>query len=161
MKLTYKREAFSMVTALVIIVLMATVAGFVMNLSGKIVKSTTTQYQHEQAELYAKSYTEYAILAVTANNRSVDCVETISGIIGEDPEAGNGYRVRTHIAYIANGTDVDLSKCSSTRILSNAVTTQSTPLTIIIDAYVDYKDLDNVGEDTPWLTVHRRTVQKI
>jgi hypothetical protein len=152
------RKAFSMMTAIVIIVLKSTVAGFVMNLSGKIVKSTTTQYQHEQAELYAKSYTEYAILAVTGNDRSNDCLETISGTIG-DPTAGNGYRVRTHIAYIADGTNVDLSNCSSTRILSNSVTTTTTPLTIIIDAYVDYKDPDNTS--APWMTIHRRTVQKI
>jgi len=155
---TYKREAFSMITALVIIVLMATVSVFVMNLSGKIVKSTTTQFQHEQAELYAKSYTEYAILATTGNDRNNDCFETVSGTIGT-PTTGNGYRVRTHVSYIANGTDVDLSKCSSTRILSNSVTTTATPLTIIIDAYVDYKDPDNTSG--PWMTVHRRTVQKI
>jgi len=158
MKYIYFRKAFSMLTALIVIVLMATVAAFVMNLSGKIVKSTTTQYQHEQAELYAKSYTEYAILAVTGNDRSVDCLENINGTIGS-PTTGNGYRVRTHIAYIANGSEVDLSQCSGTRILSNSVSTSDTPLTIIIDAYVDYKDPDNTSG--PWLTVHRRSVQKI
>ncbi len=160
MKQTYTRKAFSMLTALVVIILMATVAAFVMNLSGKIVKSTTTQFQHEQAELYAKSYTEYAILATTGNDRSGDCFETVSGTIGT-PTTGNGYRVRTHVSYIANGTDVDLSNCSATRILSNSVNTATTPLTIIIDAYVDYKDPDNTGTNAPWMTVHRRTVQKI
>ena len=161
----YLRKAFSMLTALVVIVLMATVSIFVMNLSGKIVKSTTLQYQHEQAELYAKSYTEYAILAVTGNNRSIDCLEDITGNIKIDKNSsvtvanGNGYRIRTHIAYIANGSNVDLSKCSSTRILSNSVSTSDTPLTILIDAYVDYKDPDNTSG--PWLTVHRRSVQKI
>jgi len=144
------RNGFSMVTAVFIIVIMATVGIFVMNLSGKIVKSTTTQYQHEQAELYAKSYTEYAILAVTGNDRSVGCVETI------DETFGN-YRVRTHIAYIVNGTEVNTTKCSNTRVLSTGVTTQNTPLTLIIDAYVYYKDLDS-GQ---YHTVHRRTVQKI
>jgi len=158
MKQLYLRKAFSMLTALIIIVLMATVTVFVMNLSGKIVKSTTSQYQHEQAELYAKSYTEYAILAVTGNNRSNNCLEDIGGIIGS-PASGNGYRVRTHIAYIVNGAEVDVSKCHSTRILSNSVSTASTPLTIMIDAYVDYKDPDNTSG--PWMTVHRRTVQKI
>ena len=159
MNILYKRrKAFSMLTSIVVIVLMATVAMFVMNLTGKIVKSTVIQYQHEQAELYAKSYTEYAILAVTGNNRAIDCVEDIDGTIGS-PTTGNGYRIRTRIAYIVNGTIVDTSKCSSTRVLSTAVTTTDTPLTIIVDAYVDYKDPDNTGG--PWLTVHRRTIQKI
>lgn len=157
MKTIHLRKAFSLVTSLVIIVLMATVGIFVMNLSGKIVKSTVNQYQHEQAELYAKSYSEYAILAVTGNDRSIDCVENISGTIGT-PTDGNGYRVRTRIAYITNGT-VDTSNCSTTRVLSTGVTEPSTPLTIIVDSYVDFKDPDNSAG--PWMTVHRRTVQKI
>ncbi len=150
------RSAFSMLTAIFIIVIMATVAVFVVSLSGKIVKSTTAQYQHEQAELYAKSYTEYAILAVTGNDRSSNCLETITGTIGS-PTTGNGYRIRTHIAYI--GPTSEIGSCATTRKLSTNVTTINTPLTIIIDAYVDYKDPDNTGG--PWLTVHRRSIQKI
>lgn len=159
MKQIHSRKAFSMVTSLVVIVLMATVAVFVINLGGKIVKSSVNQYQHEQALLYAKSYTEYAIMAVTGNDRSTNCLETITGTIGTDPSSGNGYNIRTHIAYIANGTQVDTTQCSGVRVLSSGVTTVTTPLTIVIDAYVDYKDPDN--STGPWMTVHRRTVQKI
>jgi len=147
-----------MVTAIVVIVLMATVAAFVVSLGGKIVKTTTTQYQHEQAELYAKSYTEYAILAVTGNDRSVNCLQDITGSIGNSPSTGDGYRIRTHIAYIVNGS-VDVSKCDAVRILSNGVKDQQTPLSILVDVYVDFKDPDNTSG--PWLTVHRRTIQKI
>ncbi len=143
------RKAFAMVTAVFVIVIMATVGIFVMNLSGKIVKSTTTQYQHEQAELYAKSYTEYAILAVTGNDRSANCLQTITATID------TYYRVRTHIAYIGSATEI--GNCAPIRRLSTAVTTTRTPLTIIVDAYVDYKDPDT-GQ---YHTVHRRTVQKI
>jgi len=146
------RKAFSMITAIFIIVIMASVAGFVMNLSGKTVKSTVVQYQHEQALLYAKSYTEYAILAVTGNDRSTGCMQDISATIG-------GYKIRTRIAYIVNGSVIDTSNCASSRVLSTGVTTGTTPLTIIVDAYVDYPDLDNAA--APKRTVHRRTIQKI
>lgn len=151
------REAFSMITAIFVMVIMASVGALVMSTSGKIVKTTTAQYQHEQAILYAKSYTEFAIMAVTAHDRntSANCVETINGSIG-DPASGNGYRVRTHIAYI--GPASQIGTCSATRRLSTNVNGANTPLTIIIDAYVDYKDPDNT---TQWRTVHRRTVQKI
>jgi type II secretory pathway pseudopilin PulG len=159
MKRYAEKKAFSMLTSIVVIVLMATVAMFVMNLSGKIVKSTVIQYQHEQAELYAKSYTEYAIMAVTGNDRSVGCMEDIDANIGSDPTNGNGYNVRIRIAYIVDGTQIDTSKCAGTRVLSTGVTTSNTPLSIIVDAYVDYKDPDNTNG--PWLTVHRRTIQKI
>ena len=138
-----------MITAIFLIVIMATVAILVMNLSGKIVKATTIQYQHEQAELYAKSYTEFAIMAVTGNNRQTNCLSTIKGTIGN-------YEIRTHIAYI--GSTGIIGSCASTRQLSTNVKTVSTPLTVIIDAYVDYEDLDNSNQV---YTVHRRTVQKI
>ncbi len=149
------RSAFSMITAIFVLVIMATVGALVMSTSGKIVKTTTAQYQHEQAILYAKSYTEYAIMAVSAHNRTADCVQTINGTIGT-PNTGNGYRVRTHISYI--GPASQIGTCPATRQLSTNVTTSSTPLTIIVDAYVDYRDPDNTAQ---WRTVHRRTVQKI
>lgn len=154
------RNAFSMITAIFLIVVMSTVAMLVMDLSSKGVKATTTQYQRAQAMLYAKSYTEYAILAVTGNDRNANCLHTINGTIGDINQGG--YAIRTHIAYI--GPLSEIEGCGNTagtglRQLSTNVSTLSTPLTLIIDAYVDYKDLDNT--DGPELTVHRRTVQKI
>ena len=156
MKTVHTREAFAMITAIFVMVIMATVGALVMSTSGKIVKTTTAQYQHEQAILYAKSYTEYAIMAVTAHSRAVNCIETINGAIGDDPVNGEGYRVRTHIAYIGPATVI--GNCAATRQLSTNVANPNTPLTLIIDAYVDYKDPDNTAQ---WRTVHRRTVQKI
>ena len=150
------RNAFSMITAIFVIVIMATISALVMSISNKGVKATTAQYQREQAMLYAKSYTEYAVMAVMAHARTSDCVQAINGNIGS-PANGNGYRVRTYIAYI--GPASEIGSCSSTRQLSTNVTTTSTPLTVIIDAYVYYKDPDNAGGN--WFTVHRRTVQKI
>jgi len=163
MKPQQMRKAFSMLMALIVIVLMSSVGAFVMSLSGKAVKISTAQYQHEQAELYAKSYTEYAILAVTGNDRSTACLRDIDGFIKSNTSSsvavssGNGYHVRTRIAYI--GSTSEINGCASTRKLSTAVTTPSTPLTIIIDTYVDYKDPDNPSG--AWMTVHRRSVQKI
>lgn len=145
-----QRKAFSMFTAIVVIVLMSTVAMLIMNMSGKLVKETTAQYQREQAMLLANSYTEYAIMAVTANDRDTHCLSTINGTV-------DGYSARIHIAYI--GTSAVIGNCADTRELGTVPAGSDTPLTIIIDAYVDYKDLDNPGG--PKITYHRRTVQKI
>ncbi len=153
MKWQNQRKAFSMFTAIVVIVLMATVAMLIMNMSGKLIKETTAQYQREQAMLLANSYTEYAVMAVTANNRNTSCLRTING-------TWNGYSARIHIAYIGNATTI--GSCDGTRKLSDTVTTPDTPLTIIVDAYIDYDDLDNPsGSGVPNITYHRRTVQKI
>ena len=152
----YDRSGFSMITSLFVIVVMATVAAFVMHLSSKNTKTTVVQYQHAQAELYAKSYTEYAVMAVTANNRAPNCLTDIDGTIGQY-STGQGYQVRVRIAYIGSNT-VGLSNCSATRVLSTGVATPQTPLTALIDVYVDYLDPDNNNQK---MTVHRRTVQKI
>lgn len=171
-----QRKAFSMITAIFVIVLMATVAILVMNLSGKIVKETTAQYQKEQSVLLAKSYTEYAIMAVMSNDRNAtgnDCIENINGFIGDDAASvnnGEGYLIDTRIAYISdndatNGSSV--STCTAERILdSSGIFTPESALNIIVDVYVRYRDPDHPNIVTapltvPWVTYHRRTLQKI
>ena len=162
------RSAFSMITAIFIILLMATVAGFIMNLTGKMVKETTTQYQKEQAILYAKSYTEYAIMAATPR----DCIERIDAFIGDsvnDVNSGDGYDVRVDIQYV--GTDLVGGACNT--IGASPIThPQSKGAIMLIDTYVRYRDRDTVAafvnsggvvdaNNLPWLTYHRRTLQRL
>ena len=152
------RSGFSMITAIFMILMMATVAAFVLSLSGKIIKSTTAQYQREQAMLLAKSYTEYAVLAVMSNDRNGtgNCLYTINGTIGDSPSTGNGYRATVQIKYIGNAQEV--GNCGG-RALNSSVINAKSPLSIIVDTYIDYKDVDNAT--AAWLTYHKRTLQKI
>ena len=160
MKLKYNRKAFSMITAIFVIVIMASVGALVMSLSGKIVKETTAQFQREQAMLLAKSYTEYAIMAVMSNDRSgtTSCLQTIESDDVIRNKDDGGFEVRVQIAYISNGTG-ELDSCGSTHILSDAVSTKESPLNIIVDVYVRYQDLDN--DDNQTISYHKRTLQKI
>jgi len=134
--------------------MMSTIGILVMNMSGKIIHTTTEQYRKEQAILLSKSYTELAILAVMSNDRTVNCVENINGDIGDI--ANGGYQVRATISYIGNAS-ANLGTCGTN--LSTAVITPSSPLNIIVDTYIRYKELDNLT--TNWITYHRRTLQKI
>ena len=150
------RKAFSLLTAIFIIVLMATVAAFIMNLSGKMVKGTTVQFQREQSMLLAQSYTEYAIMAVTANeHNSNNCLDTITGAYGS-------YNVQVDISYIGN-TDPDTGITSlqghCARELSVSTQTKKSPLNIIVDVFVRYPDPDH--PDDLNMTYHRRSLQKI
>jgi len=190
------RKAFSMITAIFLIVIMATVAILVFNLSGKMIKTTTTQYKTEQAALLARSYTELAVMAITNYNRNVgnDCIENINGVVnGIIPGAaasgssldGSGFDVETKIYYIGNnlpcrdsGTNkrklTDSSLSSTTVHASYKQPGASDNLVgVIIDVFVRYKDPDMVDTYTttngtapsatqiPWITYHRRTLQKI
>ena len=168
MKFQRNRKAFSMVTAIFTIILMASVAMLVMSMSGKMVKETTTQFQREQAMLLAKSYTEYAIMAVMANDRNGagTCLETINGDDVIRSENDGGFEVRVQIHYMSNGTDGTLlnidnvNGCPAVRVLGNAAnTTLGSPLNIIVDVYVKYKELDGVNAN--FITYHKRTLQKI
>jgi len=144
------RKAFSMLTAIFIIVLMATVAAFIMSLSGKMVQETTAQFQREQSMLLAKSYTEYAIMAVTANeHNSSSCLNNISGTYGI-------YNIDVNISYIG-----DANLHANCRTLSNGVTTVKSPLNIIVDVFVSYDELDHPSGTPPKITYHRRSLQKI
>lgn len=160
------RKAFSMVTAIFIIILMALVAGFIMNLAGKMVKGTTAQFLHEQSVLLAKSYTEYAILAVTANEHNTsNCLNNISGGYGDDGNGSYIYNIDVNISYIGNTNPVTgvsslLGQCD--RELSTAAITERSPLNIIVDVFVKYKPLDHPdGMSAPDITYHRRSLQKI
>ena len=149
MRLHTQRKAFSMLTAIFVILIMASVGAMVMSLSGKMVKETTTQFQREQAMLLAKSYTEYAIMAVMANgNRATanQCLNQITGVYST-------YNITVDISYLSN-TTIDTSKCANE--LASAISTPQSPLNIIVDAYVSYPD-DN-GQN---ITYHRRSLQKI
>ncbi len=154
------RKAFSMLTAIFIIVLMATVGAFIVNLSGKMVKGTTAQFQREQSMLLAKSYTEYAIMAVTANDHtSANCLNNITGAYGDSDGDGTAdmYNIDVNISYIG-----DANLHANCRTLSNTVVTEKSPLSIIVDVFVRHKDLDHPdGANAPDITYHRRSLQKI
>ena len=159
-----QRDAFSLITAIFLILLMASVAAFVMNLSGKMVQETTSQYQKEQAALLAKSYTELAIMSVMSNDRITTCISNIDAtdIVPQGATAGaaQGYNVRTRIAFIGPATDI--GSCDNTRELGNPVTVSSDNLNIIVDVYVEYKDINHPNPSiAPFITYHRRTLQKI
>lgn len=149
------RKAFSMLTAIFIIVLMATVAAFIVNLSGKMVKGTTAQFQREQSMLLAKSYTEYAIMAVTANEHyTANCLNDISGKFGDLGGGDYLYNIDVNISYIG-----DANLHGNCRTLSNSIVTEKSPLSIIVDVFVRHKDLDHpTGTE---ITYHRRSLQKI
>ena len=104
-------------------------------------------------------------MAVTANDRnntstSVNyCLEDINGQVGGDPDKGEGYKIETRIAYIGNSS---ISKCASTRRLGTVTESTRSPLNIIVDVYVKYKDPDHPdASSAPYITYHKRTLQKI
>ncbi len=157
------RAAFSMITAIFVIVIMATVAGFIMSLSGKMVQETTTQYKKEQAILYAKSYTEYAIMAATTQT----CVKRIKAFVDGSTLAstnrGDGYRIKVDVQYVGNTNPQACPNTVGTTAISDP---SSEGAFILVDTYVRYRDTDTSAAfgssaSVPWVTYHRRTLQRL
>ena len=151
------RKAFSILTAVFVIVLMATVAIYIMNLAGKMVKGTSAQYLREQSALLAKSYTEYAIMAVTANEHNTsECLDDINGTYGI-------YTIDVKLSYIGNDDNLGAGSSSGCdRILDSGVITEESPLNIIVDVFVSHQPLDHpAGASAPEITYHKRSLQKI
>lgn len=147
-----------MITAIFVIVIMATVTALIMNVTGKTIKETTQQYQKEQAMLLARSYTELAILNVLFydRNTTASCLESIPYHFGE--ASPNGYDITVNIKYIGKGSHLP---CSTSNIVAtlNGNTGFDNTISLIIDTYITYKDFDDpMNRD---ITFHRRTLQKL
>ena len=161
------KKAFSMVTAIFVIVVMASVSSLIMNVTGKTIKSTTQQYQKEQAQLLARSYTELAILYIIHYDRYTrnDCIETITDHFGKT--GSDGYEVHIEIQYIGN--DTFLPAGCATRISPWTATGTGfySTISMVINTYVRYKVIDHPlnqnasTTDDVFITFHRRTLQKL
>ncbi len=177
------RKGFSMITAIFVIVLMSGVAAMVFSLSAKTTKETTAQYQREQAILLARSYTEYAIMAVSARDiNTTSCLRNVRGRTDtyNHIKQGMGYDILINIYYIGDGFTggggSGAGQCPNSRILYSNKSTRdrNSTLDIIVDTYVKYRDIDLVdlymrnhggavpnANALPWTTYHKRTLQKI
>jgi len=172
------RKAFSMFTAIMVIIMMASIASLVFNTAGKITAETTSQYRKEQSMLLAKSYTEFAILAIQENNMNGGtCLRTIRANLdsldgttnADGVKKGEGYYVEVKIQYIGLPVTINCP-LSNTRFksLGSLAVSTSGDVSAMIDVYVQYHDLDVVGKlnrlltnSDPWVTYHRRTLQKL
>jgi len=156
-----------MITAIFVIVIMASLTALIMNISGRTIKGTTLQYQKEQAQLLARSYTELAILYAIHYDRTTtpDCLESISDHFGEAGD--DGYDIRMNIKYIGNNNL--LNGCNKTILANGTIgngatwANQSTgfdkTISLVIDIFITYKDFDDPANRD--ITYHRRTLQKL
>lgn len=162
------RPAFSMITAIVTIVIMVSLTALIMGITGKTVHETTAQYQKEQAALLARSYTEQALLYAIHYDRigNGNCLESIDSQFGN---SGNLYEITTNIQYIGNKTllPAGCNAVSLERWDTNTSSGFDATISLMVDVFVKYKILDhplNLDSDASndiYQTFHRRTVQKL
>ncbi|MBE0496891.1 MAG: type II secretion system protein [Campylobacterales bacterium] len=141
------RRGFSMITAIIFIVLVATLGALALSLSTQTTKQTTDLFLREQGELLAQSATEFALLAFSAHeiNATNGCLQQINA---QYPQAGANalFDINITLRYLGSGLP---AACNET-----SVTTTDSNLTLIIDTIV------TSTVSTEPIRFHRRTLQK-
>jgi len=137
------RRGFGIITALIIMMTIATLMSFMIGLSSSTVKQTGDIYLKQQAELMLRSATEYALLAISGHDNNINCVRNVT--INSTNLTAN-----VNIWYLGNG----ISGC--TQVLDNTVVTTDSNLTAIIDVVVQ----SNPILSSEPIRLHRRTIQK-
>ena len=148
------RKGFSLITAIVFMVLIASIAALSLSFSTFSTKQTTDLFLREQAELLLQSGTEFALLAISGH----DIVATnncINAINSQYPQAGAAAIFDINITINYMGSGLPAAGCN---ILSNAVDTNDSNLTVIIDTIVETTPDNNISTEP--IRLHRRTIQK-
>lgn len=192
--ITNQRPAFSMLTAVGVMLIMGLLSSYILSTSASTGEETFAQYHKEQAVLLSEAYTEAAILAILQQDMSggASCVTSLNADIttliqggASSPAAnvanlGQGYHVDVNIHYIANQaisprpTNFTTTQCSTILNLDSGgnlldfnatIPGETNPVpsvSAIIDVYVRYRNMAYPDPSTaPWVTYHRRTLQKI
>ena len=145
------RRGFSLLTAVIFLVLVATIGALALSFSTLNVKQTSDIYLREQADMLLQSATEYALLAISGHqiNAANGCLNTINS---QFQQAGNPvFDINISMNYLGNGLPAGCNQFSATNIATN-----DSNVTVVIDTIV----ASVAGIATEPIRLHRRTIQK-
>lgn len=142
------RKGFSLITAIVFMILVATLGALALSLSNLSTKQTSDLYLREQAELLAQSATEYALLAISGHDFTANCLNTINSTYTDGTTTL--FDINISLYYLGNGLHTSCQKFSN-----NNIDTNDSNRTVIIDTFVTDRNLS-----TEPIRIHRRTIQK-
>jgi type II secretory pathway pseudopilin PulG len=146
------RRGFTLITAIIFMVLVASIAALSLSFSSFSTKQTTDLYLREQAELLVQSGTEFALLAISGHNIAVNgCLNAINSQYPQTNAAAI-FDINITINYMGNGLPAGCN------ILSNTVDTNDSNVTVIIDTIVETTPGNNISTEP--IRLHRRTIQK-
>jgi type II secretory pathway pseudopilin PulG len=143
-----KRRGFGIITAIILLVLIATVAVMILSLAATSSKKATDDYLRVQAEMLARSATEFAIMRVQGYDRSGgNCLENLD--INASP-----FDVNVTINYLFK--DGKPANCDDKNVFASDLSDSDLNGTVIMDVVVTTQS----GVTTEPIRIHRRTLQK-
>lgn len=142
----------AMIMAIFLLVVLGTIMGVSLSLTGITTARTNDNYLHEQALLLTSSATEYAILALSGHNPVTNgCINNINA---QYPSAGAAamFDINVTMHYVGYSTILGCNNYIAD------IDTAETNGTILMDVVVTSNA--NLGLDEP-IRYHRRTLQKL
>lgn len=150
------RKGFSMITAIIFMILVATLGALALSLSTTTTKQTSDLFLREQAELLLQSSAEYALLAISGHeiNATNGCLNTINI---NYPATNTLFDINITINYLGNGLPAGCMTFDglTTGLSSSNIDTNESNRTVILDIVVRDHNLS-----TEPIRLHRRTIQK-
>ena len=160
------RSGMALIMAIGFMVIIAGIMASMMNLTSVTTRKTEHMYFKEQAQLLARSATEFALLAISAHDRAANgftnssCVQTIAT---QFPAGTPYFQINTQIRYIGL-TNVDpAGTCAANSYIATPTATGSVIApesegTVLLDVYVSAISANlNLSEN---IVYHHRTIQK-
>lgn len=150
------RKGFTLILGIFILVAVTSLMTLMISYNVQTLNQTTQIHSKAQAELLSKSATEYALLAISAHDRTLanDCINFINS--SYSPGNIKMFDINTSIRYIGLGT---LGGCNTVNTFAGTILTPESNGTVIIDTYVS-SNLANLIPGEVAIRYHRRTIQK-
>ncbi len=149
------KKGFSLVTAILFIVVVSVLGALALSFTSQTGKQTTDTYIKSQAEILLRSAAEFGVLAMTAHDigASGNCINTIN-IDYPDNAPNHTFDITINIQYFGNG--LPNPGCD---IVSNTVADEDVNLTALMDIFVATNPDSNITTEP--IRLHRRTLQKL
>ena len=155
LKNTNMKSGMAMILAIAFLLVVAGIIASMQSMTAISTKRTEHIYFTEQAQLLAKSATEFAMLAISGHNRiGESCVQTINSTF---PNAATPiFTIVTNIRYIGMNPIIVGSTCDNNSYIDIIATAQSQG-TVLVDVTVTSTAQLGLAEN---IVYHRRTLQK-
>ena len=139
-----------MIMAIIVIVVLTTIMALTLNLTSQTTEQTGNLYLREQAVLLAKSAAEYAMLAISGQNRATSgCLGSITAAYPSN-DANKIFDISITMRYIG-------LNCGGTLDYIPTVTTPESQGSVLMDVTVT--STPSVSNET--IQYFRRTIQKL
>lgn len=143
------KKGFSLIAAIFFIILISTIALTSLSIATMSAREAPNILLNQQAELLARSATEYAIMNIQQNDYNKGCPESVKEINLNYPSKSPIFNVKVQIYYLNSALH-----CGDNVISSTALTGDD-KLASIIDVHVD--SVGNIGSAP--IKFSRRTLQ--